>query len=222
MEQKMMIWKNFLLPYKFALDELRTKVNIMVEETKYMEEESLIEHVKTRLKSPKSMIDKLERKGLAPTVANAKTNLFDVAGMRIVTPFKSDVYQIYNLMMNRTDLKIIEVKDYIRFPKANGYQSMHLIVQVPVTLSKGVEHVFVEVQIRTLAMDFWASLEHKIYYKYKSDIPKYLEQGLKEAADTVKEMDEKMKVIHDAVEGLDSHHHKKVISLNSDGGRSKR
>ncbi|WP_280770164.1 GTP pyrophosphokinase [Salipaludibacillus daqingensis] len=221
MEHKITVWKNFLLPYKFALDELRTKVNIMVEETKYMEEDSLIEHVKTRLKTPQSMMDKLERKGIEPTVANAKANLFDVAGMRIVTPFKSDVYHLYELMMNRNDLKIMEVKDYIRFPKANGYQSMHLIVQVPITLSKGMEHVYVEVQIRTLAMDFWASLEHKIYYKYQSDIPQYLEKGLKEAADTVKEMDEKMKVIHDAVEGLHETSTKKVISLHSDGGRTK-
>ncbi|WP_416149010.1 GTP pyrophosphokinase [Salipaludibacillus sp. HK11] len=221
MEEKFKMWKNFLLPYKFALDELKTKVNIMVEETKYMEETSLIEHVKTRLKTPDSIMTKLERKGMKPTVANASENLFDIAGMRIVTPFKSDVYQLYNLMMNRTDLKIVEVKDYIRFPKSNGYQSLHLIVKVPVTLSKGIEHIFVEVQIRTLAMDFWASLEHKIYYKYEASIPAYLEKGLKEAADTVKELDDKMKLIHDEVEGL---HTSKVISIHvkeDEGGRKR-
>ncbi|MCR6110000.1 GTP pyrophosphokinase family protein [Bacillus sp. A301a_S52] len=220
MDDKVTIWKNFLLPYKFALDELKTKVNIMVEETKYMREESLIEHVKTRLKTPKSMIDKLHRKGLRPTINNAKNNLFDVAGMRIVTPFKSDVYHLYNLITKRTDLTIIEVKDYIRFPKPNGYQSLHLIVQVPITLSHGIENVYVEVQIRTLAMDFWASLEHKIYYKYNEKIPKHLEKGLKEAADTVKEMDDKMKVIYDQVKHSDEDHTKKVIPMyfHDDGG----
>lgn len=214
MDQKIRIWKHVLLPYKFALDELKTKINIMVEETKYLEEDNLIEHVKTRLKTPKSITDKLERKGINPSVENAEAHLFDIAGMRIVTPFKSDVYDLYDLMMKRTDLTIVEVKDYIRFPKQNGYQSMHLIVQVPITLSKGIKKVHVEVQIRTLAMDFWASLEHQIYYKYDSQIPQHLEQGLKEAADKVKEMDDKMETIHREVGELDKEDVDKLIPFS--------
>lgn len=203
MKEKLKVWKSFLLPYKFALDEMKTKINIMVEEAKYMRDESMIEHVKTRLKTPESIVAKLDRKNLEVSVKSAKRNLYDIAGVRIVCPFSSDVYEMYELMMKRKDLRIIEVKDYIRFPKPNGYQSLHLIVEVPITLSDRVEYIFVEIQLRTLAMDFWASLEHKIYYKYDKDIPKHLEAGLLEAAKTASSMDEKMKDIHDEVKRMD-------------------
>ncbi|MGJ9382778.1 GTP pyrophosphokinase [Salipaludibacillus neizhouensis] len=203
MSEKSKIWKAFLLPYKFALDEMKTKINIMVEEAKYMRDENMIEHVKTRLKTPESIVSKLNRKKLKVSVSSARENLYDIAGVRVVCPFSSDVYDMYELLMKRKDLCVVDVKDYIRFPKPNGYQSLHMIIEVPITLSDRVEYVNVEVQLRTLAMDFWASLEHKIYYKYDKTIPKHLEKGLLEAAKTASAMDEKMKDIHDEVKRMD-------------------
>ncbi|KQL53147.1 GTP pyrophosphokinase [Heyndrickxia shackletonii] len=197
-------WKEFILPYKFGLDDLKTKINIMVEEAFLMGENNSIEHIKTRIKTPSSMLEKLKRKRIEPTLENAKQHLLDIVGVRIVCSFVSDIYEIYNLFLKRKDLKVVEVKDYIRNPKPNGYQSLHLIVQIPVQLTHRVEHVMAEIQLRTLAMDFWASLEHKIFYKYNRDIPQYLKDELKEAADSVKMLDEKMKGIRDEVNAIDA------------------
>ncbi len=195
-------WSLLLLPYKFALDELKTKMNIMAEETMYMNDSNPIEHIKTRIKKVNSIQAKLERKNIAPTMKNAKDSIFDIAGMRIVCSFITDIYDIYARLSKRNDIKIIEVKDYIKSPKSNGYQSLHIIVQVPVTLSYGIEQVYAEIQLRTLAMDFWASLEHKIYYKYDKEIPGNLEKELLKAAQTAKLMDEKMMGIREEVRSL--------------------
>ncbi|MCQ6534813.1 GTP pyrophosphokinase [Bacillus mycoides] len=195
-------WGQFLLPYKFALDEMTTKINIIAEEAKYLKNHNQIEHIKTRLKSFESIQLKLDRKGISPTMSNSREQLYDIAGMRIICSFVNDIYDIYSQLSKRNDIKIVQVKDYIENPKSNGYQSLHVIVQIPVTLSKKVETVYVEIQLRTLAMDFWASLEHKIYYKYDKKIPFYLEQELIDAAKTAKSLDEKMRDIHVRVEGL--------------------
>ncbi|WP_426952628.1 GTP pyrophosphokinase [Bacillus mycoides] len=195
-------WGQFLLPYKFALDEMTTKINIIAEEAKYLKNHNQIEHIKTRLKSFESIQLKLDRKGITPTMSNSREQLYDIAGMRIICSFVNDIYDIYSQLSKRNDIKIVQVKDYIENPKSNGYQSLHVIVQIPVTLSQKVETVYVEIQLRTLAMDFWASLEHKIYYKYDKKIPFYLEQELIEAAKTAKSLDEKMRDIHIRVEGL--------------------
>ncbi|ETT86957.1 putative GTP pyrophosphokinase [Bacillus sp. RC55] len=195
-------WGQFLLPYKFALDEMTTKINIIAEEAKYLKNHNQIEHIKTRLKSFESIQLKLDRKGISPTMSNSREKLYDIAGMRIICSFVNDIYDIYSQLSKRNDIKIVQVKDYIENPKSNGYQSLHVIVQIPVTLSQKVETVYVEIQLRTLAMDFWASLEHKIYYKYDKKIPFYLEQELIDAAKTAKSLDEKMRDIHVRVEGL--------------------
>ncbi|MFD6511447.1 GTP pyrophosphokinase family protein [Bacillus sp. NPDC060175] len=195
-------WGQFLLPYKFTLDEMTTKINIIVEEAKYLKNHNQIEHIKTRLKSFESIQLKLDRKGISPTMSNSREQLYDIAGMRIICSFVNDIYDIYSQLSKRNDIKIVQVKDYIENPKSNGYQSLHVIVQIPVTLSQKVETVYVEIQLRTLAMDFWASLEHKIYYKYDKKIPFYLEQELIDAAKTAKSLDEKMRDIHVRVEGL--------------------
>ncbi|EOO13515.1 GTP pyrophosphokinase family protein (plasmid) [Bacillus mycoides] len=195
-------WGQFLLPYKFALDEMTTKINIIAEEAKYLKNHNQIEHIKTRLKSFESIQLKLDRKGITPTMSNSREQLYDIAGMRIICSFVNDIYDIYSQLSKRNDIKIVQVKDYIENPKSNGYQSLHVIVQIPVTLSQKVETVYVEIQLRTLAMDFWASLEHKIYYKYDKKIPFYLEQELIDAAKTAKSLDEKMRDIHVRVEGL--------------------
>ncbi|EJP84404.1 hypothetical protein IC3_04924 [Bacillus cereus VD142] len=134
-------------------------------------------------------------------MSNSREQLYDIAGMRIICSFVNDIYDIYSQLSKRNDIKIVQVKDYIENPKSNGYQSLHVIVQIPVTLSQKVENVYVEIQLRTLAMDFWASLEYKIYYKYDKKIPFHLEQELIDAAKTAKSLDEKMRDIHVRVEG---------------------
>ena len=197
-------WRKFLLPYKFALDEIQTKINIIKEEAKYIVNYDPIEHVRIRLKTPDSIIEKLKRKGLPVDFSASETHLSDIAGVRIICSFVSDIYYIYELISRHKDMKIIQVKDYIKNPKPNGYQSFHLIVEKPIFLSNGTKYVKAEIQIRTLAMDFWASTEHKIFYKYDKDIPAYLKGDLKEAADLVKELDQKMKRVNEEIKQKNS------------------
>lgn len=199
-------WKDFLLPYKFKLDELKTKVNIINEE-KYMDGYNPIEHIKCRIKKPMDIIGKLKRKNLPVTIKSARENLNDVAGLRIICLFVSDIYTLFGLIKNQQDIEIIEIKDYIQFPKANGYRSLHVIIQTPITFSTVKEKINVEIQLRTLAMDFWASMEHKIHYESNEEIPSYLKTGLKEAADTAQQLDQKMKTIQEKIQvrkGMDT------------------
>jgi len=193
-------WKNNLIVYRFALEEVNTKLKILNEEFQFIHNHNPIEHIKSRIKDPRGIMVKLSRKGLDITVENAKEHIHDIAGVRITCSFISDIYDIYEMLKKQSDIKIVEVKDYIENPKPNGYKSLHLIVKIPVFLSNGMEEVFVEVQIRTIAMDFWASLEHKIYYKFDKGIPNHLLAELKEAADAAHELDIKMKKIKDRVD----------------------
>jgi len=193
-------WKNNLIVYRFALEEVNTKLKILNEEFQFIHNHNPIEHIKSRIKDPRGIMVKLNRKGLDITVENAKEHIHDIAGVRITCSFISDIYDIFEMLKKQSDIKIVEVKDYIENPKPNGYKSLHLIVKIPVFLSNGMEEVFVEVQIRTIAMDFWASLEHKIYYKFDKGIPNHLLAELKEAADAAHELDIKMKKIKDRVD----------------------
>lgn len=167
----------FMLSYKFALEEINTKIDILKQEFQYFHDYNPIEHVKSRLKSPESILRKIERKGDEFTIESIQKNIRDIAGVRITCSFISDIYAIKDMIANQKDVTLVECKDYIKNPKPNGYQSMHLIVQVPVFMSDGEQKVFVEIQIRTIAMDFWASLEHKIYYKYDKEIPAYMKKN---------------------------------------------
>lgn len=184
--------KRFLMSYKFGLEEIKTKVNILNDEFHYIHDYNPIEHVKSRIKSPESILKKINRKNLELSMDSIKTNIRDIAGMRIICSFVSDIYVIAEMLANQNPLKVIEYKDYIKNPKPNGYQSLHLILQVPVFLSDRVEEVYVEVQIRTIGMEFWASLEHKIYYKYNKDIPEALKKELKDTATIVTDLDKRM------------------------------
>lgn len=186
----------FIMVYKFALDEIETKIDILKEEFESFHDYSPIEHTKSRLKSPESILKKLHRKGLPISVRNVKEHIKDIAGLRITCSFISDIYRVSEMLQKQSDIKVLDVKDYIEHPKPNGYKSLHLIVEVPVFLSDGVEHVCVEIQIRTIAMDFWASLEHKIFYKYKKEVPESLLKELKSAADTANSLDLKMERLH--------------------------
>lgn len=194
----------FLMMYKFALDEIETKVEILKEEFQLLHDYNPIEHTKTRLKSPESILRKVSRKGCGMSLHEIRENIKDIAGLRITCSFISDIYAVKSMLEKQSDLKIISIKDYIKNPKPNGYQSLHMLVQVPVFMSDRQELVYVEIQIRTIAMDFWASLEHKIFYKYDEAVPEHLLKELKEAADTATELDKKMQRLHEEIESIKS------------------
>lgn len=187
------------LGYKFALEEVNTKISILLEEYRIIHEYNPIEHVSTRIKSPKSIMNKIEHKNLSWSLHEIEDKIRDIAGVRIVCSFEEDIYRVANMLSNQHDIKVIEVKDYIKNPKENGYRSLHLIVKIPIFLTDSVREVFVEIQIRTIAMDFWASLEHKIFYKYNKDVPVHIQKGLKEAAEQVTALDNKMALLNKEV-----------------------
>ena len=182
----------FRMHYKFALDEVTTKISILREEFEQTHDHGPIEHVRTRLKSDDSLLTKMARIGCPPTLEDIGAQIRDIAGVRIVCPFVSDVYWISDMLTGQPDITVLEIEDYIRRPKANGYRSLHLIVTVPVFLSDRTEHVPVELQIRTTAMDFWASVEHSIYYKYDGAVPATLLDELHHAAETAASLDQTM------------------------------
>ena len=186
----------FMMVYKFALDEINTRIDILKQEFHYSYEYNPIEHVKSRLKTPESIIEKVYRRGYDLTLPSIRENVKDIAGVRITCSFTSDIYRISEMLQRQKYIRTVEIKDYIKNPKLNGYKSLHLIIEVPVFMSDQVENVYVEIQIRTIAMDFWASLEHKIYYKYDKEVPQYLLDELKMAADKVSQLDQKMEEIH--------------------------
>ncbi len=185
----------FIMAYKFAVDEVSTKINILREEFHFMHDYNPIENVKSRVKSPESIISKVLRKNLETTLPSIKENILDIAGIRITCSFIADIYKISEMLQNQKDVTLLKCKDYIKNPKQNGYSSLHLIIEIPVFLSDRVERIPVEIQIRTIAMDFWASLEHKIFYKYNQEVPKRLIRELKEAATAVAKLDLKMERI---------------------------
>lgn len=190
------------LVYQFGIDEVMTKINILKTEFEHSHEYSPIEHVSSRLKSPESIIEKMQRRGGPISLTAIREKIQDIAGVRIVCSFISDVYQIADMLSAQPDIEVVEVKDYIKDPKPNGYKSLHLIVKVPVFLSTGVEEAYVEIQFRTIGMDFWASLEHKIYYKFDQAIPSDVLAELGEAADIANRLDLKMERIHSEVQEL--------------------
>lgn len=193
-----------MLLYKFALSELETKIEILREEFLMIHDYNPIEHTNSRLKSPESILKKLNRKGKSISVDSIRENVKDIAGMRITCSFISDIYRVFDMLEKQSDIRILKVKDYIKNPKSNGYKSLHVLLETPVFMSDGKEIVTVEVQIRTIAMDFWASLEHKIFYKYDQFVPEQLLMELKEAADSAYALDEKMERLHNEVKVIKS------------------
>lgn len=185
----------FMMGYKFALDEITTKITILQQEFHYIHDYNPIESVSSRIKSPESIMKKATKKDIDLSRSKIKENIKDIAGIRITCSFETDIYQISAMLQKQDDLKVLEVKDYIKDPKPNGYRSLHLLLVVPIFMSDRVEEICVEVQIRTIAMDFWASLEHKIYYKYNKEVPADIISELKEAADSAIELDRKMEKI---------------------------
>lgn len=192
-------FEKFMFLYNSALREIKTKIEILQEEFKLFYDYEPIEYVSTRLKEPESIIEKLKRKKLAVTYENMFEQVNDIAGIRIVCNFKDDVYKIAQILENFQDIRIINKKDFLKKPKKSGYMSYHLILEVPVNLSSGQMNVKVEIQIRTLGMDFWASIEHKLKYKNLS-IGKTESKKLVKYAKVINNIDDNMLMISNKLE----------------------
>lgn len=189
-------FEKLMFVYKMAIKELNTKLEIIKEEFKLFYEYDLIDHINMRIKTPKSITKKMQKKGLNYTYKNMIKNINDIAGIRIICPLKDNIYTIRNIITNMPNTKIIKEKDYVRNPKKSGYQSYHTIIEVPVTLSQSTIYVKIEIQIRTLAMDFWASIEHKMKYKTSKEITKATSKELVQCAKIVNKLDNKMMLLN--------------------------
>ena len=189
------------LYYNFALRMLETEINILVDEFVFNHGYNPVEHIKSRIKSEKSIKNKLKDKGYDYTLANIKKYIHDVVGIRIVVSFLSDVYDIVSVLKNGQDLIIVKQQDYIKEPKDTGYISYHLNVLIPIYLNNKTEYVEGEIQIRTIAMDFWASLDHKIEYKFSDTekIPLEVYDKMYENSLIIKELDKKMMHLNETV-----------------------
>jgi len=191
---------DFMLGYKFAIDEITTKINILREDFNNAHEYNPIEHINSRLKAPESVLEKVRRKNYAMNLASIRENVLDIAGVRVVCSFISDIPKIKEMIVGQEDVTLVDERDYITNRKPNGYRSLHLIVSIPVFRSDRTDRIPVEIQIRTIAMDFWASLEHKIYYKYRGEVPPNLQSELADAAEAAAALDEKMESLHRLVD----------------------
>ena len=190
---------SLMLKYNFALQLLETQFNILIKEFEFKNKYNPVEHMKSRLKTEKSIIDKLNKKGYEVTTKNMISHVHDIIGIRIVCSFLDDVYDIVDIIKSSKQFKIKEEKDYIKNPKSTGYMSYHLIVLVPIYLNETVEYIEAEVQIRTSAMDFWASIDHKIQYKFPSEIPEEVKNEMFNCAVDIRKLDEKMYQLNEIV-----------------------
>lgn len=192
-------WKEVTLIYNAALRQMETKMEILNDEFQHVHQYNPIEHIKARIKTPESIVKKLKRNGYESTIENMVKYINDIAGIRIICSFTSDIYRIADMIREQKDIKVLAVKDYITYPKASGYKSYHMIVTVPVYLSDRIVDTKVEVQIRTVAMDFWASLEHKIHYKFEGDAPEHIKTELIECAKLVSDLDARMLSLNEEI-----------------------
>lgn len=192
-----------MMYHRCAIREVETKLRVLDEEFSVVADRNPIQSIKTRIKSPVSIADKLRRRGFDVTIENMVTQLNDIAGVRVICSFIEDIYKLAEMLLNQDDILLVEVKDYIQNPKPNGYRSLHLIVDVPIFLSNEKRHMRAEVQFRTIAMDFWASLEHQLKYKKKIENPEHIASELKKCADTITEVDIKMQEIRDMIEKIE-------------------
>lgn len=191
--------RRMMLMYRFGIEAVETRVRVLREELRDLHEDTPIEHVGSRLKSFPSLVAKARRKGVPLEFDQLRDRIQDIAGVRITCAFVTDIYRVRDMLLAQPDLALVREVDYIAHPKANGYKSLHLIVLVPVFLSDRVAEVPVEIQLRTIAMDFWASLEHKIHYKYDHAVPQHITDALKLAADVAATLDTSMERIRDEV-----------------------
>ena len=192
-------WNEVTLIYNAALRQIETKMQILNDEFQHVHQYNPIEHIKSRIKTPESIVKKLKRNGYESTIDNMIKYINDIAGIRIICSFTSDIYRIASMIAEQRDIRVIGVKDYITFPKASGYKSYHMIVTMPVYLSDRTVDTKVEIQIRTVAMDFWASLEHKIHYKFEGAVPDHIRNELVECAKMIADLDARMLKLNDEI-----------------------
>ena len=192
-------WKTIMFLYNSALKEVGTKLEILNDEFQHVHKYNPIEHIKARIKSSESIVKKLKRYGYESTIENMINYVNDIAGIRIICSFTSDIYRIADMVANQKDIKVLSIKDYITYPKASGYKSYHMLLSVPVYLSDRIEETKVEMQIRTVAMDFWASLEHKMHYKFEGDAPQHIKDELVECAHMVSDLDARMLSLNEEI-----------------------
>ena len=195
-EEKTSTFEKIMTIYEMAIQELETKISILQKEFKVFYNYDLIDHVNTRVKEPTSILNKMNKKGYELTYKEMIENINDIAGVRIICQLKDDIFKIRNLIEKIPGINIEEEKDYVNYPKESGYSSYHMIVEVPVTLSKQIIYVKVEIQIRTLAMDFWASLEHKMKYKSDKEVDKKTSKELVNYAKIVNKLDSKIMLLN--------------------------
>jgi len=189
--------KDHLIVYQCALKNISMRIDILLEDFAHFQAYNPIEHVKTRLKTPESIANKLHRQSLDLTADSARKHLTDIAGVRCICSYAKDIFYITEVLKRQPDMKVRSEKDYVTNPKPSGYRSYHLILDVPIYLTDKMESLPVEVQIRTQAMDFWASLEHKVKYKYKDQMPEHLSRDLIDCAEKIAELDDRMYLIQE-------------------------
>lgn len=189
-----------LMMYNCAIREVKTKLEVLNDELSIRKSRNPIEFITSRVKKPLSIVQKLARKGYDISLESVMDNLNDVAGIRVICSFVDDIYAVMEMLVKQDDVTLIEVKDYIKNPKPNGYRSLHLIIEIPVFFSDRKTNLRAEVQIRTIAMDFWASLEHELKYKKEISDVEDIQRQLKECADTISETDRRMMEIRDRID----------------------
>ncbi len=195
-------WMEVVLVYNSALKEIGTKLEILNDEFQQVHRYNPIEHIKSRLKSSESIVKKLKKKGYESTIENMVNHVNDIAGIRVICSFTDDIYNVAEMIGNQSDIKVLSIKDYIKNPKPSGYKSYHMIVSIPIFLSDKIVEAKVEIQIRTVAMDFWASLEHKIHYKFEGNAPEHIQQELAECANMVSALDARMLSLNNEIHSL--------------------
>lgn len=194
-------WKSVMFLYNSALKEVSTKLEILNDEFQYVHQYNPIEYIKSRIKSPESIVKKLKKNGYESSIQNMVNYVNDIAGIRIVCSFTSDIYRMAEMIGKQNDLTVVSIKDYIKNPKQSGYKSYHMLVTVPIFMSDRVIDTKVEIQIRTIAMDFWASLDHQLKYKKSFvDLNGEISGELKQCADVIAQTDNKMLEIRKRIE----------------------
>ena len=199
MDEGIESWNTTIFLYNSALKEVKTKVEILNDEFQQVHQYNPIEYVKARIKTPESIVKKLKRYGKETSIENMINYINDIAGIRIVCSFTSDIYKLAEMIGKQKDLTVVSVKDYIKNPKESGYKSYHMLVTIPIFMSDRTVNTKVEIQIRTMAMDFWSSLEHKIYYKFEGNAPDYISRDLRECSEIVSMLDAKMLQLNEAI-----------------------
>lgn len=193
-------FREVMMMYTCAIREVKTKLEVLNDELSVRNQRNPIEMIKSRVKNPMSIMEKLQRRNLPITIDSMMNNLDDIAGIRVICSFIDDIYQIVEMLARQDDVKIVAIKDYIRSPKVNGYRSYHMIVEIPVFFSDRKQSMRVEVQIRTIAMDFWASLDHQLKYKKELDDAEEISDELRQCAEVIADTDWKMLEIRKKIE----------------------